>query len=197
MKLKKLKEKIYQDYKKLINEMNITSKRQKHIESSIKLAYYLCEKYNLDKYKGVLSAWLHDYFRDRSRKEILELAYKYDVKLNKFTKKYPVVLHGDVAVKYFKKQGYKLPKQVLKSIKYHTLGSKKLDDYGKLLFIVDAVEETRSYDGVESLREFVKNNSFYESYKEVLKRTITDLIRKNKEISIKTVKAYNSIMEVD
>ena len=197
MKLKKLKEKIYQDYRILIDEMDVTPERQKHVEGSMKSAYLLCEKYSLDEYKGVLAAWLHDYFRDKPKKEILKLAYKYELKLSKIEKKYPTVLHGKVAVKYFKKQGYEIPKEVLKSIDYHTLGSKKSDDYGKLLFIVDAVEETRNYDGVESLREFVENNSFYESYKEVLKKTIADLIRKNKEIPIITVKAYNSIMEVD
>ena len=197
IELKELKDMIYKDYKSLIDNMEHTPKRQKHIEGSIKAAFYLADKYGLDPYKSVLAAWLHDYFRDKSKKEIIILAKELGVKLGKFEKKFPAVLHGKVAVKYFKKNGYNIPKDVLTSIKYHTLGSKKFDDYGKLLFIVDAIEETRTYDGVESLRIFVEKNNLSDSYREVLRKTIKESIKKNKVIPIVTIKAYNSIMEVD
>lgn len=195
MELKDLRLQIYEDYRFLIDSMELSNKRSKHIEGCIKCAYKLGARYELDVYKCVLAAWLHDYFRDKSKKEIVKIAKKYGVKLGKFEKKYPAILHGKVAVKYFVRSGYSIPNEVLSSIKYHTLSNKKVDDYGKLLFIVDAIEETRGYDGVGVLRDFVSCNNLEDSYREVLKRTISDLIKKNKEIPLVTIKAYNKSME--
>lgn len=197
MELSDLKLKIYNDYKALIDSMEIGAKRQRHVDGCIKCSYYLAKKFSLDEYSCVLAAWLHDFFREKSKKDILKLARKYGVKVGKFEKKYPAILHGKVAVKYFMFLGYNISDDVLNSIKYHTLSSKKVNEYGKLLFITDAIEETRSYNGVDTLRKFVDSNDLDSSYKEVLKRTISDLIKKNKEIPLVTVKAYNKVMEVN
>ena len=186
---------IFKKYDKVIKKMELTPKRWLHVEGSMKCAYGLALKYGLETEKCVLAALLHDYFRDKNKEEIIELAKKYGVKLKKFDLKYPNVLHGKVAVNYFKEMKYKIPKEILKGIKHHTLGNDNFCEYGMLLFVVDAIEETRSYDGVECLRNYIATHSLKDGYKEVLRRTLSELIKKNKEIPLVTAKAYNKILE--
>lgn len=185
------------NHKKLLSEMIISDKRNKHLEGCAEMAYDLARIYGLNQYKAVLAALLHDYFREKDNSELLQLAKNLKVGINDFELRFPRVLHGKVAATYFQKNGYLEDQEILEAISHHTLGEADVGNITKLLFIVDAIEKYRVYDGVEEIREEVFKKTLDESYIIVLKRTIIDMIKKNKVLAPATIGAYNYMMEVD
>lgn len=195
--LTKILTKIEKEYEILLSEMDLSDKRKKHISGCVEMSFDLAQIYGIDSYKAVLSAKLHDFFREVDTLEIIEIAKKYKVSISDFELRFPRVLHGKVASSYFSAKGYLDDYEILEAIKYHTLGEAGVGNLTKLLFIVDAIEKFRTYEGVEALRAEIVGKSLDEAYILVLKRTIIDIIRKNKILAPATIGAYNYMMEVD
>ena len=86
------------------------------------------------------------------------------------------------AMDFFEDRGYIIDSEILEAIRFHTLGEAGVGKIAKLLFVVDALEQSRVYEGVETLRRDIENKSLDEAYILVLKRTIFDMIKKNKII---------------
>ena len=160
------------------------------------MAYYLAGKYEIDSYKAVLAAMVHDYYRDIDNEDIIELAKKLKVNISEFDLRFPRVLHGKVAASYFVEENYIDDPEIIEAVMFHTLGEAGVGKLAKLLFVVDALEQFRSYEGVEALRREIENKSLDEAYIIVLKRTIIDMIKKNKILAPATIGAYNYMMEV-
>ncbi|MDD2370611.1 MAG: bis(5'-nucleosyl)-tetraphosphatase (symmetrical) YqeK [Firmicutes bacterium] len=195
-KLEKILGEIKKDYKVLLDNMKLSEKRITHIDGCVEMAYTLAGKYGINQYKAVLAALMHDYFREVDNTDIVDMAKSLNIKLSEFELQYPRVLHGKVAAKYFSIKGYIKDSDILEAIKYHTLGEANISDLAKLIFIVDAVEINRKYLGVEELRNDIENINLNEAYILILKRTIIDMIIKNKVLAPATIGAYNYMMEV-
>lgn len=196
MQLKQILSRIEKEYEALLGEMNISDKRKKHISGCVEMSFELAQIYGIDPYKAVLTAKLHDFFREIDTLEIIELAKNLKVSISDFEIRFPRVLHGKVAATYFSSKGYLQDYEILEAIKHHTLGEAGVGNLAKLLFIVDAIEKFRTYEGVEDLRAKIVGESLDEAYILVLKRTIIDMIRKNKILAPATIGAYNYMMEV-
>jgi len=186
---------IKKDYQSLLEEMKLSEKRKLHIEGCIELAYSLAKVYAIDVNKAVLVALLHDFFREVDNKGIIEKAQSLNIEISDFELSYPKVLHGKVAASYFSAKGLIKDKDILEAISHHTLGSSNVCSLTKLLFIVDALEKHREYEGVEELRKIIEGKSLDNAYIIVLKRTIIDMINKNKVLAPSTIGAYNYMME--
>ncbi len=80
--------------------------------------------------------------------------------------------------------------EVLDAIKYHTSGKANMTTLGKLIFVADMVEEGRTYDGVEELRE-VYNKGLNQGFKKCLTEEVLHLKNKGGPIYFETENAYN------
>lgn len=187
---------IKNQHKFLLNNMKISDKRKRHLDGCVEMAYELAGKYEIDTYKAVLAAMFHDYYRELDNKEIIALAISLRVNISEFEIRFPRVLHGKVAASFFEDRGYIIDSEILEAIRFHTLGEAGVGKIAKLLFVVDALEQSRAYEGVETLRRDIENKSLDEAYILVLKRTIFDMIKKNKILAPATIGAYNYMMEV-
>lgn len=196
MQLNEILSQIEKKYYILLNKMKVSDKRKRHLDGCVEMAYDLAKTYNIDTYKAVLAALVHDFYRELDNVEIIELAKKLNVNISEFELRFPRVLHGKVAASYFLEEGYIDDSEVIEAVKYHTLGEAGVGKLAKLLFVVDALEQFRSYDGVEALRRDISDKSLDEAYILVLKRTIIDMIKKNKILAPATIGAYNYMMEV-
>lgn len=96
---------------------------------------------------------------------------------------------------YFAREKLGIKNQdILNAIKYHTSGRANMSNLEKLVFVADMIEEGRTYDGVEKLRQ-IYNIDFEECFKECLKEEMQHLKNKQTEIFYQTVNAYNYYME--
>ncbi len=196
MQLNEILSKIGKEHEVLLNKMNISDKRKRHLDGCVEMSYELALVYGINPYKAVLTALMHDYFREIDNMGIIELAKNLKVSISDFELRFPRVLHGKVAASYFLKNGYIEDDDIIEAIQHHTLGEAGVGKLAKLLFVVDAVEKFRTYEGVKALRSEIYDKSLDEAYILVLKRTIIDMIRKNKILAPATIGAYNYMMEV-
>lgn len=196
MQLNEILSKIEKEHEVLLKKMNVSDKRKRHLDGCVEMSYELAEVYRIDPYKAVLTGLLHDYFREMDNEAIIELAKSLKVSISDFELRFPRVLHGKVAASYFANKGYIEDYEIIEAIQHHTLGEAGVGKLAKLLFVVDAVEQFRTYDGVEALRKNIVGKSLDEAYILVLKTTIIDMIRKNKILAPATIGAYNYMMEV-
>lgn len=63
------------------------------------------------------------------------------------------ILHGFVASVYVKEKFGIEDKEILEAICYHTVGKVGMSLIGKIVYIADAIEETRNYPNVVAIRE--------------------------------------------
>ena len=90
--------------------------------------------------------------------------------------------------------------EILNAIKYHTSGKENMTPLEKLLFLADTLEESRTFDGVEYLRElFWKDkgeNALDKCLEETLACTLKHFKTTGAEIYPLTQKAYEYIKKV-
>lgn len=85
--------------------------------------------------------------------------------------------------------------EILDAICFHTTLRDAPTTLDKIIYIADAIEVNRDYDGVEELRELTYKN-LDEAILYSLNSTISDLIIKDKYIGIDTLKARNYFLKL-
>lgn len=190
----RLLEAAYAPYIKIMEE-KLSKERMLHIKGCVKEVYLLAQHFGVDVRDSMIAALFHDFFRESSEEEIFDLVSEYNLSLTKEEQKIVKVLHGKMASEYLKRQELKLPATIYEAIESHTLAKVDLGDVGKILYLADAIEETRSYENVGFVREYVYNHNLDEAYLYILKETITSTLKKNKYLFSKTINAYNREVE--
>ncbi len=80
--------------------------------------------------------------------------------------------------------------EILDAIRYHTSGKANMSALSKLIFVADMVEEGRTYDGVEKLRESFSKDDLDTCFVECLKEEFLHLLNKKQYIYEETVNAF-------
>lgn len=132
-------------------EKNFSEKRKVHTEGVRKTAVMLAEKYGADPEKAELAALFHDMYRGVS-----EDVLNYYVKHLDLDKKYLNncnLAHGKIAAIIMKRDYGIEDEDIINAVSYHTTGRPGMTLLEKIIYIADAIEPSRNYPGVESLRE--------------------------------------------
>lgn len=175
-------------------EKDIGEYRLKHSLGVMEEAGKLCEKYGCDISKGKIAGLFHDCGKFNSKKKAYEYIEKNNITIDsEFLKNYQL-LHPELGY-IIGKNKYKIDdEEILSAIRYHTTLRENPSLLDKIIYIADAIEPNRDFDGVEELREL--------AYKDLdkavlysLERTILDLIKKEKYIGIRSLKARNYLLE--
>ena len=175
----------------------LSRKRWQHVVGTAKKAYELSKQYGVNIYQAVLAAYFHDYFRELNKKAITIMVEKYLVTVSESEYEKLSLLHGKIAAAYFEKEKLINDLVVLEAIRYHTLGKPGMDSVAKILYISDAIEETRDYSSVEELRVYVSKHSLEKSFLYVIKNLIIGLIKDNQKVYFETIETYNKEVEVN
>ena len=134
---------------------------------------------------------LHDYTKKKTFEESIKIVEKYlEDEALEIAKKSESVIHSITA--YFVVQedfGIK-DLEILDAILYHTTGSSQMTKLSELIYVADAVEETRTYNNVEELRKIVLND-FYQGMLAILETTLKHLKDKGWYINPKTIETYD------
>ena len=130
---------------------NLSPDRYKHTENVICEAVKLAEKNGADVEKARFVALVHDRFRDVDDRTLNELIIKY--KLDSRYMNNNALAHGLLAAEYYKDKFGIVDAEVLDSVKYHTTGRYGMGVLEKIIFLADAIEKDRCYDGVEDIRK--------------------------------------------
>ena len=150
--------------------------------------------FNLDEEKIKIVGILHDYTKRYSFEESLEIIKVLPKEEQEIWNKSEVVIHcvtSSIIVK--EKFGINDP-EMLDAIKYHTTGYPNMTMLAKVLYVADAIEATRVYDGVEVLRKTVFED-FNKGLLLIMETTLKHLKEKGLYINPYTLEAYNYYKE--
>ena len=151
------------------------------------------EKANRIFYKLCISCILHDYGKIFLPSDLVKTAEREKIKLSKFELTCEPLLHGYLAPYLIKRDFGIKDHFILNAVKYHSMGSCKMDIVDKILYISDKIEETRNYENVDYLRSLSRKNINL-CLLEVYKSNIMYLITKNKLLHPDTNKIWNDIL---
>lgn len=141
-------ESVKNDLKEILSE-----KRYNHSVGTMKMAKILAKQYGEDEEKAEFTGLIHDIAKELSKEKIDEYIKKYNIEIDEIEKKQLGLLHAKLGA-YVAKEKYEIAdEEVQNAIKYHTTGNKDMDTFAKIIYVADKIEENRTYDGVEELRE--------------------------------------------
>ena len=108
--------------------------------------------------KAYLAALLHDCAKCMTGDELADNIKKYDIKLDSEALSSPQLWHSYVGA-FIAKDVYGIEdEEILDAIYYHTTGKADMSDLCAIVYLADAIEDSRDYSGVEKLRELAKES---------------------------------------
>ena len=174
----------------------LDEKRYEHVKRVAKCAVELARIYGVPVEKVETSAWLHDVAKFFDLSVMVDLTRgKYPEVADKMSQS-TAVLHGFAGAE-FVRQNYDLfgvdDEEILDGIKYHTIGCENMSTLAKIIYLADAIEEKRSWEGVEKARELAKTD-LDEAIKFEIEEKLKYLLAKDSIIHPNVIKFRNSII---
>lgn len=177
-----------------ILKADIGKERFIHSMGVMEVCKNLALNYGEDKNKAMIAGMFHDC----GKFIIKENAYKFiednkieleEEVLNNYQLLHPVLGYYVGKIKY----GI-IDEEILNSICYHTTLRENPTLLEKIVYIGDAVEPGRDYDGIEYFRSLAFKDIDL-AVLESLEKTIIDLINKNKHIGSKSIESRNWLLK--
>ncbi|MDK2885514.1 MAG: hypothetical protein PWP54_72 [Thermosipho sp. (in: thermotogales)] len=178
---------------KEIAKIMVKEERQPHVEGTAKFAKALAKIHNLDQTIAEFMGYSHDLFRDIKYDKLFKISQVYSIEITLHDKTNPILLHGKVAAEFVKRRFKIYDVDILSGIAYHTSGYKDFGIYGKVLFLADSLEETRTYPNVNELRKLAFKDIDI-AYFEVLRNKIIYALSRDLLILPESVESWNSLI---
>lgn len=142
------------DRRHILSELEnlMPPKRMRHVLGVEEAAIRLAEVYASDTHKASVAALYHDYAKFFTFKKSLEILEKYHYIPDPIEKNSMDLLHAKVAAKIAEHEYGITDYDIINAIAYHTTGREGMSLLEKIIFVADATEKHRSYDGVEEIR---------------------------------------------
>lgn len=153
---------------------HLSDKRWNHTVNVVSEAEKLCHMYGGDMEKCVTAAIFHDVVKELPNEELNALVRKFG-----FDEKYidsPNLSHGKIAAALLKHEWGIDDEDIINAVSYHTTGRAGMSKTEKIVFIADAIEPTRVYNGVEAIRK-----ATYEDLDRGCLKSLTDTVEHLKE----------------
>jgi len=141
----------------LLNSLNdyilvrLTEKRYKHTLSVVETALALAEKYGEDKEKTHIAAFFHDACKNLDIEEMNMLVEKYEIGEVYIDK--PQLAHSKLAAAILSDKFGIDDEDIINAVSYHTTGRAGMSLFEEVIFVADAVDETRNYQEVQYYRD--------------------------------------------
>ncbi|MGX6971263.1 bis(5'-nucleosyl)-tetraphosphatase (symmetrical) YqeK [Vagococcus bubulae] len=167
----------------------MSEKRFQHVLRVEKKALELAEKYHVDKEEASIAALTHDYAKERSDDEMIDLIKSHDFS-NDLLDYGNAIWHGVLGAYLVEKELDITNPEILDAIRLHTTGAKEMTELAKVIYVADYIEDGRDFPGVIEARECANRDLdeavAYETY-----HTLNYLLKSKKKIYPKTLETYN------
>lgn len=173
----------------------VSKKRLRHIEGVARAAEKLARTYGVDVRKARLAGLLHDWDKGYDdagiRARVAELALD-DVLDPWVVAHMPQVLHGPTAAAALGRTWPAIPRDVLQAIDRHTTAAVDMTPLDMVVYIADAIEESRQYGRIDELRALVGKVSLEELFFSTYEYWVILLIERGKPVHPATITVWNS-----
>ena len=176
---------------KLIKD--IGEKRYKHSLRVAEFSEELANIYGVDSDKAYLAGLIHDCAKHNEERYVEQL--EIDISSYKISSIKDPVLHSFLGAEVAKKVYNISDKDILNAIKYHTTGKESMTKLEKIIFIADAIEPNRDFEGIDKIRKLAETN-LDKAMLALLDSNIIFLISKKASINPLSFEARNYLIEV-
>ena len=152
----------------------------------------LARTYGVDERKARLAGLLHDWDKAyddagiRVRVEELGLAVDPYV-----FEEMPWLLHGPTAAAELERAYPDLPADVVQAIARHTAAAVGMSDLDMIIYIPDAIEPGRDFDGLDELRALIGTASLDELFVQTFQHILLTLVERRRRLHPATVEVWN------
>ncbi len=171
----------------------ISEKRYVHSMLVVQTAELLAQQYGENAARTRWAALLHDCAKGLSAGESMAMAESFGIAFDEVTQNEPNLVHAPLGA-ILAKEIFRIDDEaVLSAIRWHTTGRAGMTLLEKILYISDAIEPNRDYEGVHELRRLV----FSDLDRAVLDYTdnsIAYIIKTGRLLHRNTVDARNDIV---
>ncbi len=184
-------------YQMALLEAEIGKKRLEHSQRVSQTASSINDTIGLNPIWVQTSAILHDCGRLKDKDQISVRLKRYGIVLDSQTQDSPQLQHA-VLGRFLAQYQYGIQEAaVLNAIRYHTTARAGMSPLEKIIYVADAIEFGRDYDGVDRLR-YLAHNQLNQAVYEVIKQTI-DFVKQNHQFvhtqSIQAAEYYKKYKE--
>ena len=173
---------------------NLSEKRFLHVQNVAATAKKLAEHWGyLAVEKAELAGLLHDYAKEETDETFKDLIHKYklDPALLKWNNN---IWHGVVGIYKIQEDFGITDPELLRAIEIHTIGSSEMGLLDKILYVADYIEDSRSFEGVETARALAYEDLDAAVAYETL-HTVLFLAQKQVQIYPQTIITYNAYVD--
>ncbi|MFU2206599.1 bis(5'-nucleosyl)-tetraphosphatase (symmetrical) YqeK [Streptococcus pluranimalium] len=171
----------------------MSAKRFTHVLGVEQAAIELARLNSYDQVKAGLAGLLHDYAKESSDQEFLDLIDKYqlDPDLKNWNNN---VWHGVVGRYKIQEELGLTDPEILRAIEIHTIGAAEMTTLDKIVYVADYIEHNRDFPLVAKAREIAQQNLDQAVAYETI-NTVAFLAQKAQPIYPKTIETYNSFVK--
>ena len=171
----------------------LDAERYEHTKRVLKKAKQLAKLYNAPIDKVKIGAYLHDVAKLFKIADMLLLtADKYPEVYNE-SYRIPQILHGFAGAEAAEKELNITDQEILDAIRYHTIGKAGMSLVSKIVYLADAIEDGRDWDGVEKTRKLAEKD-IDEAILYELDKKIEYLMKKRSLIHPNTIDFRNDLL---
>ena len=130
----------------------LDERRVPHVRGCEEEAVRLAKRWGADAEKAAAAGILHDCTKKLSFDKQLILCEKYGIILDISERQSPQLLHAKTGAAVAKAV-FGMPEDICRAICRHTTGKPQMSLLEKIIYLADYIEPTRSFPGVDTLRE--------------------------------------------
>ena len=164
----------------------------------------LATLYGVNVLDATVAGLLHDWDRCESNDALLLKARVYKLPVDDVLAMNPHLLHahtGALSVRqYFAENPElgELPREVEQAIAHHTVGDTTMSDLDMIVYISDMIEPSRTFPGVDTLREMAGTVALKQLFLQCYQKTMEFLVKNQRLIHPDTLRVWNHYMgEID
>lgn len=173
---------------------SLSEKRFMHSIGCAHCALELAQKFKLDEKKAYIAGLLHDCAKCFDMDEMLQIAK--EMKLDKEEANNFKIVHAPVSAYVAQKEFGVTDKEILSSIRWHTLGHVNMSNFEKIIFLADKIESnTRNPQHRNKILEILnEENGLNKAILICYEETIKSLVERKLRINQTTIDIYNSML---
>ncbi len=178
---------IKEELKKILSQ-----KRYDHTIGVAEVAKKLAKIYKEDEKRVEKAALLHDCAKNLKLEDMKRLIHR-EEEISEEMKELPEILHGFAGAIYARNMFRVEDEQILKAIKYHTIGRRNMSMLEKIIYIADVIEPSRKCKNVDKVRKLAYENINKAILQEV-ENKISYLLSTERVIHTNTIEMRNYIL---
>ncbi|MCM1339848.1 MAG: bis(5'-nucleosyl)-tetraphosphatase (symmetrical) YqeK [Muribaculaceae bacterium] len=173
---------------------NLNEERYEHSLGTAECAESLAETFGLDSEKAYIAGLLHDCAKCFSTEKLLSIIEE-NLIIDEDEKSNPKTLHAPVSAYVAETKFGVTDKEILSSIRWHTLGKLNMTDFEKVIFLADKIESrTREHCYCAAIKACLSGeNALNRAMLQCYRQTIKSLVDRDLKICTATIDIYNNL----